>query len=213
MEQRTLIQTAFSMHSQCFICKRRSNRLHKVNQSSIVYAYKHYRIFIKHHARSCQVHLDEKKNIKYDEFINIQSRLMPHNMQITSLLNSYLILNNSLGVFDQFKEINLINEGFFIILTGWTKAEFIRFSNCITSIHDTNVRTKEQLIAVYRFWLRKGSDHTSIAYLKNNTSSQQISHYLSQIREAINKDFVPYFLGAKHLNRELFIKKNKHPQI
>ncbi len=43
--------------------------------------------------------------------------------------------------------------------------------------------------------------------LKCNTTQQQISHYQSQIRNAINIEFAPKFLGAnKH--RQYFLKHN-----
>ena len=43
--------------------------------------------------------------------------------------------------------------------------------------------------------------------LKSNTTQQQISHYLSQIREAINRDFVPLFLGANK-GKQFFLQHN-----
>ena len=43
---------------------------------------------------------------------------------------------------------------------------------------------------------------------KNNSSQQKISHYLATIRKAINKDFVPYFLGANSRSREFFLNQN-----
>jgi hypothetical protein len=67
----------------------------------------------------------------------------------------------------------------------------------ITRIRDTTGRTKEQLIAIYMYWLRKGLDQSTLALFKNETSQRQISHYLFQIRTAINSEFVPKFLGAK----------------
>jgi hypothetical protein len=39
------------------------------------------------------------------------------------------------------------------------------------------------------------------------TSQQKISRYLSVAHKAIIKDFVPYFLGAKSINRNFFLKK------
>jgi hypothetical protein len=47
-----------------------------------------------------------------------------------------------------------------------------------------------------------------MAMFKTNTSQQEISSYLSQIRHAINKDFVPFFLGAKHKSRDFFLDHN-----
>lgn len=56
--------------------------------------------------------------------------------------------------------------------------------------------------------MMKGIDQRSLALLKNGTSQQDISSYLSQTREAISKDFVPYFLGANSRTREFFLQHN-----
>ncbi len=68
------------------------------------------------------------------------------------------------------------------------------------------------MVAIYRYWLRKGIDQTSLALLKSNskkeTSQQRISEYLRTIRIAINKDFVPFFLGASHKPRNFFVQRN-----
>jgi hypothetical protein len=66
---------------------------------------------------------------------------------------------------------------------------------------------ERKLVAIYRYWLSKGIDQCTLSMLKSNTSQQQISHYLSQIRIAINNDFVPFFLGAKK-DKEYFIQHN-----
>jgi hypothetical protein len=82
----------------------------------------------------------------------------------------------------------------------------------ITSVNHTQNRSKEVLVAIYRYWLRKGIDQTSLALLKSNsnksTSQQQISQYLRTIRIAINRDFVPFFLGASHKHKDFFLKHN-----
>jgi hypothetical protein len=45
------------------------------------------------------------------------------------------------------------------------------------------------------------------SHAKFETSQLQISHYLCQIRNAINKEFVPEFLGA-HKGKKFFLKHN-----
>jgi hypothetical protein len=64
------------------------------------------------------------------------------------------------------------------------------------------------LVSIYRYWLRKGIDQTSLALLRSSSSQQQISEYLRTIRVAINKDFVPFFLGASHKDRNFFLQHN-----
>ena len=71
-----------------------------------------------------------------------------------------------------------MDDEFCFKITRWNKKQFIKFSNYITSIYDTEGRTKEQLLALYRFWLRKGINQCTLAMFKNNASQQQVSHYL-----------------------------------
>jgi hypothetical protein len=130
---------------------------------------------------------------------------------VVMMLNSYQIYEKSF--FENFKNINNLEEKECFRITGWSKKKFIQFSRFITSINDTGGRTKEQLIALYRYWLRKGIDQYTLSRLfKNNVSQNQISHYLSQIRSAIYKDFVPFFLGSNK-PREFYLRHNNSTTI
>ena len=53
----------------------------------------------------------------------------------------------------------------------------------------------------------KGLDQGTLALLKCNTTQPQISHYLAQIRSAMEKDIVPKFSGA-HKGKEFFLRHN-----
>ena len=84
------------------------------------------------------------------------------------------------------------------------------FSDYIISIRNTQQRTREQLIALYRYWLRTGVDQKSLAAMfGNETKQNEISCYLDQIRTAIYKDFVCFFLGA-HQNRDFYLSFNAY---
>lgn len=197
-------ETAYSSHKKCFICGRKKN-LKKVNRESIILGFKTHHIIIKTHARLCAAHLDNNGVIKESEFKSIPTKyqtLAPESSLLMTALS-----NCQSGIFDLFQNINNVTEELCQKITGWSKMQLIKFSKYITSIYDTSGRTKEQLIVIYRYWLRKGLDQTSLAMFKNRTSQNQISHYLTQIREAINKDFVPYYLGSTK-NRDFFLKHN-----
>lgn len=112
------------------------------------------------------------------------------------------------SVFEKFKDISSVQDSHCIEITGWTKKQFLDFSKFITSIKNSKNRSKEQLIALYRYWLRTGTNQSVLAKIfKKGCSQQAISKYLSQIRKAINDDFVPFFLGADR-KREFFLKHN-----
>ena len=64
------IQTAYSSHKFCFICKAK-NRLYKIQKECVAKAYTSYKILIKQHARCCFKHFDENWFLKKDEYHNI----------------------------------------------------------------------------------------------------------------------------------------------
>ena len=116
-------------------------------------------------------------------------------------------LEHNSGVFDKFKDMALLDNDFCFKITGWNKLQFMSFSRLITRVRDTCGRTKEQLIAIYKYWLSKGIDQSSLAMFKTNTSQQQISHYLDQIRSAMHEEVVPLLLGSNK-GKDFFLMHN-----
>ena len=200
------IKTARSHHNKCLVCNRKG-RLHQVKHESVYYGFSRHNIYIKHHARCCYRHLDENGLILKDHFEKICAKAQFIEQSKLILIKNMGLSSTSSGIFDKFKNFSSITEDDCYRITRWSKRQFHDFSKFINNIYDTAGRTKEQLIAIYRYWLRKGIDQSSLAMFKNNTSQQQISHYLRQIRIAIHKDFVPFYLGSTK-GREFFIKHN-----
>jgi len=128
----------------------------------------------------------------------------------SSISNAEKVQNalvSSSGIFDKFKNMAAMEERFCLKISGWTKSQFCSFSKLITSVQDTAGRSKEQFIAIYRYWLSKGLDQCSLALLNSDTSQQQISHFLALIRKAMNVDIVPLFLGANK-GKHFFLNHN-----
>ncbi|CAF1024274.1 unnamed protein product [Brachionus calyciflorus] len=167
---------------------------------------------IKKGARLCGNHLDDNGLIKKEEFYSIPTKIKPFPIQLINMLNS--MADDELNLFSLFRNTDNLNDNECMNITGWNKKKFLDFSKYITSINNSHGRTKEQLIALYRFWLRKGIDQFSLSRLFNkNSSQQQISHYLDEIGRAIYKDFVPFFLGSRRFKNDLekrsfFISQN-----
>ena len=208
------IPTALATRKHCLFCKQNKG-LRKISQKSIIYCYMNHGKFIKPHSVCCDSHLDQNGLIKTDEFINMPTRLQKFDKDSIFMLNICIenlnkvqaSLMQSTGIFDKFLNIAELDDDLCKKITGWNKLTFITFADMITRIRDTTGRTKEQLIAIYMYWLRKGLDQSTLALFKNETSQRQISHYLFQIRTAINSEFVPKFLGAKK-GKEFFLKHN-----
>lgn len=212
---RSWLLTAYATHKHCIICKRTAN-LHRIKPKSIAQAYIHRRIVIKIGTRCCHRHLDKNGFIKLDHMDYIETLPQSYGKPTAVLFDSLMeeFSNNESCIFEKFNNFETLDEDHCFNITSWNKTEFLRFSKYISSIslYNTSGRTKDQLIALYRFWLRKGIDQCSLAMFKNNTSQQQISHYLEQIRTAINKEFVPFFLGANR-SRKFFLKHNNATTI
>ncbi|CAF0948707.1 unnamed protein product [Brachionus calyciflorus] len=164
------------------------------------------KIFVKYGSRSCTKHLDENGFIKKDLIESIRTKLKPINYQLLFMID--YLEPKKYFLFEKFKDINRISDIECKEITGWTKKEFICFTQFITKINNNSQRTKEQLIALYRYWIRTGTNQSTLAKLFGNKTTQvQISNYLSQIRNAIYNEFVPYFLGSNR-KREFFLKHN-----
>ena len=201
-----LIPTAYSTHTACFICLEKGCSLYQVKEKDRIHAYVNHRIIIKSHARLCDAHFDENRLIRKEEFFCIPTKDKPYCNETIQMYD--LLSKNYYSPFEQFREMKYLEDEHCKNITGWSKAEFIIFSQFITSVRITKKRTKEQLIALYRYWLHTGIDQKSLAFMfSSNAKQNRISEYLSQIRLAIMNDFTPHFLGANK-ERDFYLKYN-----
>lgn len=184
-----LIHTAISTHSKCLVCRRRNVPLHRVKLDSILYAYSTHQIIIKHHARCCGRHLNDERLIINEHFHLIRTRLVTYDNETKRRLDS-MIKNRfpiKIGIFEQFNNMRSLTESHCLHVTGWSKDEFLRFSDYIINVKNTKHRKKNEMIALYRYWLRNGMSQSSLALYGNNWKQRDISRYLDKIRNAINQ--------------------------
>jgi len=200
------VATAYSSHKFCFICKEKNLSLHRVKKPDIIYAYVNHKIYIKRHARCCNRHYDDNKLIRKEIFAMIPTIERRISSDILSMFN--MLSRDYNSPFQHFKEIKYLDNQHCLNITGWQKADFIEFCSLIKSLCNTHKRSKEQLIALYRYWLHTGMHQKDLALMFGpDTKQREISHYLHQARTAINKDFVHHYLGANK-EREFFLKFN-----
>ena len=192
-----LHRTKYLSHKYCFICLSKSNKLTRVSKGSINLAYRKYNLIIKNGLRLCNSHNDSTKTMKSTEFVKIET--IKTNLEKED--------EPSCCIFDNFKRIDEIDDDFCKIVTGWNKSVFIQFCLMIKSTHETDGRCLEELVAIYRFWLRKGSTQLTISLMKSNTDQRQISRYLNSIRTAIYKDFTPLYVGTDK-ERNIYLQHN-----
>jgi hypothetical protein len=117
---------------------------------------------IRKDARCCDSHLDINGDIKYEEYLKIKKadhyyEKAPVDIIDMCLSNINILqsnLNDSCGIFDKFRCIASLDDNLCKKITGWTREDFTRFCDLIINIRDTAGRTKEQLVAIYRYWLK-----------------------------------------------------------
>jgi hypothetical protein len=203
---------AHSFHGKCFVCGRRKtkndkNKLQEINVASLGYAYsEHNRLILKSHARSCTWHLDANRNVKQEAYLNFDFETTLKKVQRETILmhDSIKSYNEKNVIFDKFKDMAFLEEDHCYKITGWSKQVFTNFVSYLTDLKSTNNRTKEEIVAIYIYWLRNGMSQTCLSLYKKKTGQQTISAYLELVRLSIYKYFVPFFLGCNR-DRSFFL--------
>ena len=178
----------------------------------IVDIYLKYNLFIPFATRCCSNHFSDTNSV--DEELIKSIPLSKKDAKIDGddfkkfleLLRERERLTGN--VFSRFKTSVSIGEKLCFSYTGFTKDEFTLILNSLTSLNNSPVRSKEQALAIYLFWLKSGIQQSLITTIFGFDSRQRVADYCAQTREALVKHFVPQYLGANHINREAFLLKN-----
>lgn len=109
------LKTAICHRGSCFICSSKG-KLRTVNKESIVRAYNDFKIVIKPKSLHCSRHVDEKGVIRQDQFHHIR-----YSMKFCELKKP------KTDIFEQFNDIDSLNDEICLKITGWTKTQFARF--------------------------------------------------------------------------------------
>ena len=150
-------------------------QLFRVKKASIQLALSERNIIIKKGTRSCKMHLNEDGQLNIDQIKLIPTKLISIKYEAREPSH----LKQHKNVFDQFRDMDTLNDKHCFAITRWSKIDFIRFSKFITLVKSSNGRTKEEIIAIYRYWLWRRIDQTSLSFIKTNCTQQDISNYLN----------------------------------
>jgi hypothetical protein len=157
------IRTTFTHHSKCFICKRTAGPLRIVALKSRIEAFLKLKLFIKENTRACYRHLNENREIKENQFSLIKPLPeSPKQDDLIKMLNSVGTLTlNCLNenesadeeslIFEPFKNFTLMEENQCLQITNLTKAQFLQVMNILERLRNSKNRTKEQLLALYKY--------------------------------------------------------------
>jgi hypothetical protein len=77
---------------------------------------------------------------------------------ITEIEKLVYLKNDFCGIFDKFKYVASLDANICKQITGWCKKHFVRFCDLIINVRDSAGLTKEQLVAINRYWLMKRID-------------------------------------------------------
>ena len=212
---------AQSHSAKCFLCGKKrtqysTNRLKRINIETLGYCYIELdKLIVKSDARVCVSHTyPNSGKIKEDHYsihkdhLDRSTRLMSVPKESQLMFESILVYQETKyrDIFEKFKDMDSLKDEHCIKITGWKKNVFSDFIEYLTDIKSTETRTKEEIVAIYRYWLRKGMTQSCNALYKNDSTSQQmISYYLDMVRVSVHKNFVPIFLGCKE-DRSFFLK-------
>ena len=118
--------------------------------------------------------MDENRLIRDEVFPTIQTRLVYYDNETKRRLDAMVENRHpkKIGIFEQFNNIQSLSEDHCMKVTGWTKGQFVEFSRQIVNINNTKHHKKNELIALYRYWLRKGMNQQSLAFYKETWTQQ-----------------------------------------
>ena len=213
------INTSFTSHKKCFICRRKKISLKEVSKLSIATSFIEHNIYIPEGTRSCYRHMT-KGHIKDDEYVKIPVHVELLDRKIIKSLKSSFkkILEcfrdkeisqtyaQPILPLENFRNILTLSEEFCEKFINCSKEAFIRLSSLLSKkIRNTQNRSKSMLIALYLYWLKSGMTQKSLAFYKVDSSQQEISNELKQIRVFINQDITPRYLGFNSVTREFLL--------
>ena len=113
-----------------------------------------FQVIIKPGLRHCGYHLNDIGVLKDEIFEKLPLKKIEdtsnfNGKAIKILLSLSSVIIQESGIFDKFKNLANVDDDFCYKITQWSKNRFIKFSKYITSINDTDGRTKEQMICFY----------------------------------------------------------------
>jgi hypothetical protein len=154
------IPRTYASHQWCIICKRSDKKLHRVSDEIITSVFIQKNILIPYGARCCAIHFDEFYNLKtneIDKIETVQDNIKLHSEKIEKLLNSLKNVAQNSCLFEKFRDFGkLITDDICKETTGLYKFQFEELCFYLKSLKDSDLRTKEQCVAIYLFWLKTG---------------------------------------------------------
>ena len=162
--------------------------------------------------RCCSKHLTDSGLLLENDLENLmiwRKNTILNQIDIETFFSTFRTNNwKNQNLFAKFGDFENLDSELCIKISNLYKDEFFFLCNELVTLKNSPQRTKEQALAVYLFWLKTGLSQETISILfgiKNRTSIQK---YCCQVREAISRDFIDQYLGAKAKNREEWLSNN-----
>jgi hypothetical protein len=166
-------------------------------------------------SRCCASHMIDNR-LSYEAF----SYLMPYKVEnrvfslkdLMGILESYRAKVNSRKHLD-FNDYLSIPDSDYRILTGFTRAEHSRILSYIppNALKNSMGRSARSALGYLLMKLKLGISDSVLAAMVGVSDKRRMGHIISSARDAVVQDFVPHYLGLRHLTRDDVIEKHTSP--
>ncbi len=167
-------------------------------------------LIIPNNSKCCKNHLTSRNTIyKSDvKHIEIVSNYTELNDLETKILLDRIRNETKYSLFEKFSKPRHISNEECKRYTGLNKKQFDKIIRDTPSLKKTSSRNQGQALGVYLTWLKTGLDIRTLSTIFSIDNHQNICNYCAQVGTALITDFVPKYLGVKHLTRDNWVNQN-----
>ena len=167
-------------------------------------------IFNPDQCRTCHSHLQGNRFKKeaLDLIRSFKNEVKLDSKSVKDLISSLIEAAKKKSLFEDFADLNSIDDETCKETTGFFKNEFEKINDYLGEMKDSSIRTKSQALAIYLFWLKTGLNQEAIKAHFRIENRTDISRYCEQVRTTLSQFFVPEFLGCDALKREEWVNQN-----
>jgi len=197
---------------KCCLCKSEKERS-IVPRTARVQMYKETGIRIPKNNRCCKSHLANKRftpEVLKEKIILTEDTNMDSE-EISEWIADLTGLAFKKGPLIDFEYNSDLTEEDYQILTGYSKVDFDVIMGYCKSLHSSINRSKRNAVAMLLIQLRLNLSQKMICLLFGIQKQERVSATLEAALSALEKDFIPKYLGLSHITREELLEKHSVP--
>lgn len=211
---RLSIPSTSKTHSYCFLCKKPGHKLINVPSKARFSTFLHNEIIIPAGSRCCPVHLqvDSFTSEAISTMKCTNNNVILNRTTIVNLLKNLrdaALCNEKSRI--NFDDEKILSETDYLNLTGLRKEDFIDLHTYTeNAIRNTPARSTRTSLGIFLFKLKTGISSRVLSTVFG-ISKSSIKRAVANVREALNKNSVPRYLGFGHISRAEVIENHTRP--